>query len=592
MSALSYYNEPAPLAWDVAAAIFGFDGVGSLYDPSSLDTLFQDSAGTTPAVPGSPVGLVLDARQELGPELVENGDYSSGTEGWSPGGTDVTLHVVDGDLILSTPNANAVVEQIIATEPGKSYLISYDWKGSTGGNGRIAFGSAVTAPLFPSEPSKGSFIAIATATTTRLHQRLSGGGAYTATFGKISVREAPGNHLSQPTTAARPILARMPLTGRRNLLERTEEFDNSYWAKNNVTLTAGSSSASAIVTATAANGSIYKVLTTGSPSGTVLTNSIEIRRISGSGNVELKSPSNSPNVISVTSDWQRVSRTGGQSTYDYFVVALATVGDAVEIRFPQAELGSEPTPYQRVTNAYDVTEAGVPDTYSLVYDLADDNLTTTLPQAINGDILIAGTKGSIIEPVSYAAGSTFTLGPDTYTGGTPGIMRAIGNIVGVVLIDRTLTQSERENLLRHYKGKGAKGLLVPGPELVTNPNDPVSYELVGGSEASLTVEDGWLKVTRSAITTGAYLAVSGAGFYHYAFSVKPGTVNAQVRIGTGFNQTAYLNAVYNSETERQLVIEATSTTPTITFGVPSTSAGDTTFFRDLSIRELRPQEDW
>jgi len=44
-------------------------------------------------------------------------------------------------------------------------------------------------------------------------------------------------------------------------------------------------------------------------------------------------------------------------------------------------------------------------------------------------------------------------------------MAILGDIVGVLLIDKTLSQVERDILINYYKGKGAKGLLIPGPEL-------------------------------------------------------------------------------------------------------------------------------
>src|SRR5690606_15313628 len=55
-------------------------------------------------------------------------------------------------------------------------------------------------------------------------ERLTFGGPVGAVWrlDNISIREILNPPLSQPTTAARPILARMPLTGRRNLLTHTD----------------------------------------------------------------------------------------------------------------------------------------------------------------------------------------------------------------------------------------------------------------------------------------------------------------------------------------------------------------------------------
>jgi hypothetical protein len=62
---------------------------------------------------------------------------------------------------------------------------------------------------------------------------LSQGASTTGTIDNISVRELPGAHASQSTSASRPVLS-----ARVNLLERTEEFDNAAWTKGGVTVTA------------------------------------------------------------------------------------------------------------------------------------------------------------------------------------------------------------------------------------------------------------------------------------------------------------------------------------------------------------------
>src|SRR5690606_17752835 len=51
-------------------------------------------------------------------------------------------------------------------------------------------------------------------------------------------------------------------------------------------------------------------------------------------------------------------------------------GQYIYARNPQYEIGTEPTPYQRVGNAYDVTEEGVPSTWALMFDGVDDLLSS------------------------------------------------------------------------------------------------------------------------------------------------------------------------------------------------------------------------
>jgi hypothetical protein len=77
-------------------------------------------------------------------------------------------------------------------------------------------------------------------------------------FSNISVRELPGYHATQSTAAARPILARVPASGRRNILTNTDSLSTqtvtvravehvlSFFGTGTVTLT-GASTAGPLV---------------------------------------------------------------------------------------------------------------------------------------------------------------------------------------------------------------------------------------------------------------------------------------------------------------------------------------------------------
>ena len=58
-------------------------------------------------------------------------------------------------------------------------------------------------------------------------------GGFDGSITNISVRELPGTHALQATSASRPVLR-----SRYNLLEQSEVFDNAYWTKTNSTVTA------------------------------------------------------------------------------------------------------------------------------------------------------------------------------------------------------------------------------------------------------------------------------------------------------------------------------------------------------------------
>lgn len=195
--------------------------------------------------------------------------------------------------------------------------------------------------------------------------------------GKILDKSGRGNHASQATSAARPVLS-----ARKNLLTKTEDFADAAWTKLNATLSGGSAG-SKIVTANAANAAVYQVV--GSANNATSFNSVEIRRIAGSGDVKVKTAGNSDAApLALTADFQRLGTSGSAGgTLNYFVIELATSGDAVEIRYPQAEYGSAFTTYQRVNTATDYDTEGFLHYHKL--DGVDDGFGTTFP---------AGTLGS------------------------------------------------------------------------------------------------------------------------------------------------------------------------------------------------------
>jgi hypothetical protein len=74
--------------------------------------------------------------------------------------------------------------------------------------------------------------------------------------------------------------------------------------------------------------------------GNTYTNSIYIRRNNGSGTIIFNTVNNSPIDITslVTSEWVRVSTTDLASfTSGYFIIILGTIGDSIEVAFPQGE---------------------------------------------------------------------------------------------------------------------------------------------------------------------------------------------------------------------------------------------------------------
>jgi hypothetical protein len=360
--------------------------------------MFTDTAGTTPVTtPGQTVALLLDKSKglTLGSELVTNGDFSGGTTGWE--GVGGTISAVSGRLRVAYSTANPFGRQGVSCVVGNTYLLTGQYFGGTETT-RLYVGDSNTGanPQGVIDFSgDGSATVRFKATATTMWIIATGRGLATGEFvefDNISVKELPGNHATQATTASRPTYGIVPLGGRRNLLLQTEAFNVLPWTLTNASLSAGASSESRIVTATANTASIQQFTTV--TAGTY-TNSIQIRRVTGTGNIIFRLPSASqPAPITVTSSWATFSTTGASgSSVNYFVLDIATSGDAVEIRYPQIELGSTATAYQRVTTQYDVTETGVQSLSYLSFDGVDDfMLTGTITAGVDKAQVFAGYR--------------------------------------------------------------------------------------------------------------------------------------------------------------------------------------------------------
>jgi len=170
------------------------------------------------------------------------------------------------------------------------------------------------------------------------------------------------------------------LDWRRNLLTRTEEFDNAVWEKNSCTVTPLGGGVWRLQAAPSSTFSL--VFRISSPSAVNHNIAFDIKDNSaGSANIFrfiLLSTLASSN-ISASSDWQRYSFSGafaGTSLANGIIRDTSNAAVDILIRFPQLELGSTATAYQKVTSTFDVTEAGQPDNYFLSFDGIDDSMST------------------------------------------------------------------------------------------------------------------------------------------------------------------------------------------------------------------------
>jgi len=605
MNIIPYVNRPAPLAWDLAKAIFGATGNGTWLHPADLSTVFQDAAGTRPGAAGSPLGLELD--KHLGGAGDDTKDvYEIQTFG-TPAQVAVYDPVTGVGSVFRTDGSNSSGVRFLL-----SSSMSYQMDVENTGAATLRIVTSVSGtPLHVIAPG-GRLKAFVTGRSAVALD--TNGTSQGTSFVVHSLREVPGLHASQATTSARPTLVRMPKTGRRNALLWSEDLTKSPW---NFTNASGGASQSGNTLHFGTN-NLDRIIQ--NVPIAVAGNRTMTVRMSGSGSVRLVwyqgngstggaqaiTLTETPTDYTVTAN---ITTTGNIAGIGILNNASATPS-TVTVHRAQFEDGSEATPYQRVTNAFDVHEDGVPDIWYWQGDGTDDKLTLTLASAFTGYIFIAGTKGSILEPVTFSAGAV-DLGPLTYTGGTPGIFNAIGGIVGVVLLDRALTEDEQTELVEYYKGKGAKGLLVEGPELVPGDfsefadfSEAAAAGWVNGSAGAGSVDIMGDRLVILNVGDGAnmgrayhsFSAQSGSSFVvraTLAAAVSTRAKRCAINASTSWPPSPYLiNSTGTSTGSHKFAYQASSTaTHYIHFFNQDTDAvkGE---WSNVSVRELRPQEDW
>jgi hypothetical protein len=243
---------------------------------------------------------------------------------------------------------------------------------------------------------------VATGTTAyfRLYVASATNGL-TALFDNISVKELPGNHATQGTAASRPTLARVPEGGRRNLLERTEEFDNAYWSTTtfgggiSITRTANAGTdplggstaervqASKTGTSTSDGALVRNANTLVSSYTGDITLSVWMKSNTGvSQSVWALGTGTDINVVTVTTEWQRftftraVSADNLQFAFNFGVRGTSDNSIDILVWGAQLETASSATAYQKVVSEYDITEAGVDSLDYLSFDGTDDGMAT------------------------------------------------------------------------------------------------------------------------------------------------------------------------------------------------------------------------
>jgi hypothetical protein len=273
----------------------------------------------------------------------------------------------------------------------------------------------------------------------------------------VSVRAISGNHAVQATTANRPIYGIHPFGGRRNLLVRTEEFENAAWTKvgvlpayNAVAAPDGTLTAD-LFTESTLNEEHYVAYTFGGVSGSTYTWSVYVKpngrtwvalnafdtarkavwfNCTGAGTVGTTDAGvTGATITALANGWYRLTSTRTASATSFFPAILPTTGDGVfgaylgngtsgaYIWGAQLETGSTATAYQRVTDQYNVTEAGVSSVSYLFFDGVNDSLaTSTITPGVDKAQVFAGVR-----KLSDAAAQVYVELSSSWTG-APGAL--------------------------------------------------------------------------------------------------------------------------------------------------------------------------
>ena len=376
------------LLGDAIANLFSNGEQGVWYDPSDLTTMLQDDTSAAPAVIGQPVGTILDKSQglKLGSELITNGDFAADSDwvkgtGWSiSGGVGVANGVTSQNL-----RQNGV-----ALEENKVYSVTFTIVSISQGSVLGRFGGTTTVDSVAFNAA-GTYTFFLKANSTNSSFMLRGQGGFTGTVDNVLVKEVLGNHATQPTSTKRPVLARHPEGGIRNLLNYTEQFDNGAWIKGSGTTLTPNYAASPIGTQTAdrlvmpATASTYMAQNIQLESGKAYTFSAYVKATAGNSSFNMYNFAagwaSYLGNSTATSEWQRFSftTTAASSSMSHFGINNFDDSYASDILIwgAQVEVATEASNYQKRVTDIDVTESGVGEVYYLKFDGVSDGMSLT-----------------------------------------------------------------------------------------------------------------------------------------------------------------------------------------------------------------------
>lgn len=155
---------------------------------------------------------------------------------------------------------------------------------------------------------------------------------------------------------------RQPLKRRvENLLDDSEDFSQSDWTPTDVNVV-DNGDGSYRISATANLALLRQAVTVVDGDKTEYVNSIEIKRVTGSGTIELADADLTFIAVTVTDEWERVEipKSIGQTTTANFRIRIVVSGDEIDIRKAQLEkvTGSQTSASEYVSTGVSVQTVG------------------------------------------------------------------------------------------------------------------------------------------------------------------------------------------------------------------------------------------
>jgi len=241
----------------------------------------------------------------LGSEEVVNGDFSNGTNNWTPN-ANATLTIDNNKLKVTISGASGYPSQFVTTEIGKTYKVTAD--AFIGTSSRLALYNDADGQ-FRNLYADGSFDfnITATSTSTQLRLYVFDDGSY-ALWDNVSVKEYLGQEVV-PDSGCGSWLFEPQST---NLVTYSEDFSDASWTNEGLGTTpiletgylAPDGTNNAFKISNANQDSFWYTIP--SVIGSSTTRTIYARTTSGTGTAQLCSHnSNTNNTFTITEQWQR-----------------------------------------------------------------------------------------------------------------------------------------------------------------------------------------------------------------------------------------------------------------------------------------------